>query len=126
MIEAIWVAVGGALGSLGRFFLNKWVSDGLGNLFPYGILIINVVGSFGIGYAAGFLAQPRFAAPIIVPLVMVGLCGGFTTFSSFSLQTWQLLQAGEWTRAMLNIFLSVGLCLVATGFGLWLASPSKI
>jgi fluoride exporter len=127
MTEMIWVAIGGAVGSLARFLLNKWVSDSVGAVFPYGILLINVVGSLIIGLAAGFLAQPKTPSvvAIVAPLVMVGLCGGFTTFSSFSLQTWQMIQAGEWLRVVINIVLSVGLCLAATGIGFWITAAVK-
>jgi len=127
-MELIWVAVGGALGSLLRFFLNKFISDSLGNFFPMGVLVINVVGSFVIGLSAGFLNSPKneMFSDWLVPLVMIGICGGFTTFSSFSLQTWQLFQAGEWFRAGLNIVLSVVLCIAATATGYWLTAPTRV
>jgi CrcB protein len=126
--EALWVALGGAIGSLGRFYLNKWVADFMGTFFPYGTLLINVLGSLVIGLAAGWVSDPKHAdsTTIVVTLVMVGLCGGFTTFSSFSLQTWQLFGAGEWMRALLNIGLSVCLCLAATALGFWMSAPAKL
>jgi CrcB protein len=117
----LWVAVGGALGSLARYWVGIVVTSLTGPAFPWAVLLINVVGSFIIGWF-GALTGPggRVVATTDMRIfVMVGLCGGFTTFSSFSVQTLQLLQAGETVRAGGNIVLSVGLCLLAVWLG-WL------
>jgi CrcB protein len=94
--------------------------------FPYGTVLINIIGSFIIGWFAVFSAQGgRFVAPDNArAFVMAGLCGGFTTFSAFSLQTVELLRAGEATRALANVGASVALCLVATALGIKLGQLS--
>ncbi|OYV51876.1 MAG: camphor resistance protein CrcB [Rhodospirillales bacterium 20-60-12] len=123
----LWVAAGGALGSMARFYLANVMTILTGPTFPWGTLLINVVGSFVIGFfgaATGHLG--RIAVPIeIRTFVMVGICGGFTTFSSFSLQTLELARAGEMVRAGSYVAASVILCLlfvwlgVALGGSLW-------
>ena len=115
----LWVALGGALGSAGRFWLNNFIAAISGGNFPLGTLIINVTGSFLIGIFAGLGLQSRATA---MQLLMIGVCGGYTTFSSFSLQTLQLLQKGEWLYAGGNIILSVVLCMVAVWLGYLLGS----
>lgn len=123
----VWVALGGALGSLFRYMLSNAVVRIAGDAMPWGTLLVNVLGSFVIGwFAMATIGGGRLSAtPEFRTFVMVGICGGFTTFSSFSLQTLALYEDGEPFRACANIFLSVALCLasvwlgagVATGFG---------
>jgi CrcB protein len=115
-----WVALGGALGSMARFWLAAAVAALTGPQFPWGTLLINVGGSFVIGLF-GALTSSRGAVsvpPDIRIFVMVGICGGFTTFSSFSLQTLELLQSGELLWAGGYIVGSVVLCLL----GVWLGT----
>lgn len=114
-----WVALGGAMGTVGRFWLSGWVAQKFGPTFPVGTLLINVSGSFVIGLFAtvtgpegGYLVNPTFRT-----FFMIGICGGYTTFSSFSLQTLNLAQDGEWLYAGLNCVLSLVLCLVAVWLG---------
>ncbi len=113
-----WVAValGGALGSLARFWLTGVVAALTGPSFPWGTLLINVLGSFVIGLVAGFtLTQVRIAVhPDIRIFLMTGICGGFTTFSAFSLQTLELMQSGEIVPALGYAAGSVVLCVAAT------------
>lgn len=122
MMAYLWVAIGGALGSIARFGLNNVISAlPAGETFPLGTLCINITGSFIIGIF-GALTQPEFGGVhrvTIIQFVMIGICGGFTTFSSFSLQTFALMQKGEWFSAAANILLSVILCLIAVWLG-WL------
>ncbi len=113
MLTYFWIALGGALGSVSRFWLNSFVTARAGEGFPWGTLLINVVGSFAIGFIA---TQPGASDPLR-KFLMVGVCGGFTTFSAFSLQTLELAQRGEWLRAGANILASVALCLVAVWLG---------
>ncbi len=115
----VWVAVGGALGSMARYWLNNVFAMALGLAFPWGTLLINVLGSFVIGFFATLtIEQPRFAVPPEIRVfVMVGICGGFTTFSAFSLQTVEMARAGEWEPAAWYTAASVVLCLLAC----WLA-----
>lgn len=114
----LWVALGSALGGVARFALSRLLAP-VSVQFPWSTLWINVLGSFVIGFFATLtLAGGRYATSENSRLfVMVGLCGGFTTFSSFSLQTFDLLRAGAVPRALANVVLSVFLCLAAVAFG---------
>ena len=115
----LWVAVGGALGSLGRFWLANAMAVWTGAEFPWGTLLINVIGSFVISFFGMLTGTfPRFAVPYEARVfVTVGLCGGFTTFSSFSLQTVELFRTGEAGRAGLYVAASVILCMAACALG---------
>lgn len=114
-----WVAVGGALGSVARFWCSGAVARLIGETFPWGTLGVNIVGSFIIGFAATAMGPDgrMFAGTTARQFVMAGFCGGFTTFSSFSLQTLNLLNDGEWIPAVGNIGLSMALCLIAVWAG---------
>jgi CrcB protein len=123
MASYFWVALGGALGSMARYWMTGFVAAVTGSLFPWGTIVVNILGSFVIGFFAG-VAGPygRFATGQDAQLfVMVGICGGFTTFSAFSLQTLYLARTGNWLQAGANILLSVVLCLVAVALGHLLA-----
>jgi CrcB protein len=114
-----WVAIGSALGGVGRFALSIAIAERIGGLFPWGTLIVNVTGSFVIGLF-GSLAWPGghlLSGDNSRLFVMVGLCGGYTTFSAFSLQTLDLMRLGDWPRAAAYVVASVGLCLVAVWLG---------
>jgi fluoride exporter len=114
------VAAGGALGSLARFWLAAAMTALTGPRFPWGTLLINVVGSAIIGLVAAATLTPARVAmhPDLRVFLMVGICGGFTTFSAFSLQTLELLQSGDIWPAACYIMGSIVFCLVAvwTGF----------
>jgi CrcB protein len=124
MENYIWVAVGGALGTTGRFWLSGVVARMIGETFPWGTLIINVTGSLLIGFFATLTGPDGrvFVGSTARQFVMIGICGGYTTFSSFSLQTLNLMNDGEWLYAGTNILLSVALCLIAVWGGSVLAS----
>ncbi|HEY8288695.1 MAG TPA: fluoride efflux transporter CrcB [Acetobacteraceae bacterium] len=115
------VAVGGALGSVARFGLTAAMTALTGPRFPWGTLLINVLGSMVIGLVAGISLTPARVAlhPDLRIFLMTGICGGFTTFSSFSLQTLELFQAGEITPAIGYAVGSVVLCLLFVWAG-WL------
>ncbi len=115
----LWLALGGALGTLARYGLNGLISERFGQTFPLGTMVINVTGSFVIGLFAELTAPEGrwLASPTFRTFFMVGICGGYTTFSSFSLQTLNLVQDKEWLYASLNILLSVALSLVAVWLG---------
>ncbi len=119
MIGYLWIGLGGALGSMGRAWLALTVARITGPQFPWGTILINVIGSFIIGFFGTLTASgSRFAVPSDVrAFVMVGICGGFTTFSSFSLQTLELARDGRVAQALGNIALSVMLCLSAVAAG---------
>ena len=126
MIAYLWVAVGGALGTVSRFWLNGLVSEKFGETFPWGTLAINVIGSFIIGVLGALtIPEGRMSSEgraFTTQFLMIGVCGGFTTFSSFSLQTLNLLREREWLYAGGNVLLSVALCLIATWIGWMLGS----
>ena len=119
MLAYLWIAVGGALGSVGRYWMSGVIGRQFGETFPWGTLLVNASGSFAIGVLAA-LAEPggrRFIGPTGRQFFMYGVCGGYTTFSSFSLQTLALAQDGQWTKAGSNIAGSVLLCLAAVWLG---------
>lgn len=123
MLNALWIFLGGGLGTLGRWGLSGFVARQWGETFPVGTLVINVTGSFIIGFFAG-LTGPNgrwLASPSFRQFFMLGICGGYTTFSSFSLQTLTLAQEEQWFRAGANVVLSVVLCLAAVWLGYALA-----
>jgi CrcB protein len=122
----LWVALGGALGSVSRYWFNGLVSAKIGATFPWGTLFINLTGSLVIG-VAGALASPEGrmesqTRQFVIQFLMIGVCGGYTTFSSFSLQTLNLLRDREWLYAGGNIILSVVLCMIAVWLGWMLGS----
>lgn len=124
MLAYGYVALGGALGSILRFGLNRWFTEVLGNALPWGTILINIGGSFAIGLlAALFEGRVGSSVPMdIRNFLLVGVCGGFTTFSSFSLQTLSLIEAGDAGRALLNVTLSLALCLMGVALGHMLPS----
>jgi CrcB protein len=121
---SLWIALGGALGSVARFWLAALVAEIMGLQFPWGTILVNIIGSFVIGFFGTF-AGP--GGRMIVSFnarafVMVGICGGFTTFSSFSLQTLDLARESRWLQAGGNVVVSVVMCLLAVWAGHALAS----
>jgi len=117
------IMAGGALGTLARYLISVLAAPISGNL-PWGTIIINITGSFIIGlFGTLTLAHGRFPVSENMRLfVMIGLCGGYTTFSSFSLQTLDLIRVGAMTRAGVNIAASVMLCVAAVSAGHLIAS----
>jgi CrcB protein len=115
------VAAGGAIGSVGRFWLTSIMTSLTGPRFPWGTLLINALGSGVIGLVAGITLVPARIAlhPDLRIFLMTGVCGGFTTFSAFSLQTLELLQTGDAVPAFGYAAASVVLCILAT-YGGWL------
>ena len=120
------VLLGGALGSLARYLISVAALP-ISQSLPWGTIIINIVGSFIIGlFGTMTLAHGRFPASDNLRLfVMIGLCGGFTTFSSFSLQTLDLLRNGAVVRAAINIAASVVLCVLAVALGHYVATQAN-
>jgi len=119
MRNYLWIGFGGALGTVARYWLSGLIDRHFDETFPWGTLLVNVSGSFVIGFVATF-SDPdgRFLInPTAREFVMIGLCGGYTTFSAFSLKTLKLLQDKQWLYASANIFGSVLLCLVGVWIG---------
>ncbi|MSU33996.1 MAG: fluoride efflux transporter CrcB [Pedosphaera sp.] len=120
----VWIFLGGGLGTIARFAGCGVVARLFGETFPWGTLLVNVSGSFIIGFFAALTeTQDRgLIGSSARQFVMIGLCGGYTTFSSFSLQTLSLARNGEWFKAGANAVLSFGLCMIAVWLGHLLAS----
>jgi len=121
----LWVTLGSAIGGLLRYAITRLTLTFSIN-FPFGTVLINVLGSFVIGYFGTLTLQSgKYPASDNLRLfVMVGICGGFTTFSSFSLQTFDLMRSGGWGRALANVVLSVVLCVAGVAAGHRLAQQS--
>lgn len=111
------ISAGAALGANARYFLSAWAAARWGAAFPYGTLIINLLGSLGIGVILGLAAARPAVGPAWQLLLVTGLMGGFTTFSTFSFDTYRLLSQGRPLAALLNVLASVGLGLLATVLG---------
>lgn len=111
----IWVAVavGGGVGALMRFAISRWAAGAIGTGFPWGTLVVNALGAFLIGFLFAWFAQRLLGiAPATRALVLTGVLGALTTFSTFSLETLELVQGGELVRAGLNVFANLALSLL--------------
>lgn len=119
-----WIAIGSALGGIARFWCSGVAARLIGETFPWGTLIVNITGSLIIGFFATLTAPDgRLLVDTTVrQFVMIGLCGGFTTFSAFSLQTLNLMLDGEWFYVGLNVAASLILCFFAVWLGHVLAA----
>ncbi len=119
MLTYIWIGLGSALGGMGRYWCTNIVARHFSEALPWGTIVVNVFGSLAIGILAGLVSPDGRAlvSPDARALLMIGVCGGYTTFSSFSLQTLNLARNGDWFFASANIFLSAFLCLVAVWVG---------
>jgi len=113
------IAAGGAVGTIGRYFFSGLLANAIGQTFPWGTMFVNATGSFIIGLFAALTGPDgRFlVSGMTRQFVMIGVCGGYTTFSSFSLQTLNLMNDGEWLRAGGNVVGSVVLCLLFVWIG---------
>jgi CrcB protein len=126
MLAIILVLLGGAIGSMWRFSWSGFVAERLGETFPFGTLVVNLVGSMLIGVFSGVVARVSNSAiaAALQQFLVIGICGGLTTFSSFSLQTYNLIAEGRWLSGLANIIFSTGFCFVCVAIGwqfaLWL------
>ncbi len=116
--------MGGGLGSLARWGVSGWIASTAGETFPWGTIIVNISGCFVIGIFATVTGPEGrwLASPTLRQFFMLGICGGYTTFSSFSLQTLTLAEDGQWFKAGANCVLSLVLCLLGVWFGHLLAT----
>ena len=124
MMSYIWIAIGSAIGGAARYWCTGFAARLFGETFPWGTLLVNITGSLIIGFFATLTGPDGrfFVSSTTRQFVMIGLCGGYTTFSSFSLQTLNLVQDSEWLQAGGNIVGSVVLCLFAIWLGHILAA----
>lgn len=115
----LWVALGSALGGMARYWCTGMAAALLGPTFPWGTLLVNVVGSFVIGLFGSMTGPDSrlIVSAEVRQFVMTGVLGGYTTFSSFSLQTLNLVHDGEWLYAGANVMASVFICLLAVWLG---------
>jgi fluoride exporter len=122
-LNVLFVAIGSAAGGVLRWLVGDWVQRAQGgappSVFPLGTLVVNATGSFVLGVLAVVLAREAPGAPSVTRLLLaVGFCGGYTTFSTFSLDTVALMESRGWGLAALNVLGSVGLGLVGIGLGM--------
>ncbi len=118
LLQLVSIMLGGALGAITRYLLSNLVYDWLGRDFPYGTLTVNVIGSFLMGFLMIVFMQKGNIDPAMKLGLLVGFLGALTTFSTFSLDTLTLIQEGVLFRAMLNVLLSVVICVLAVWFGM--------
>ncbi len=122
MLQFLWICIGGALGTGARYLVGTWAAKALGTGFPYGTLIVNVVGSFFISVVM-FLSIDAGVIPLPVRMFLTtGIMGGFTTYSSFNYETLKLLQSGAWGIAAANIAVTLLGCTGAGLLGLLIAA----
>lgn len=118
----ILVGVGGFLGSIARYGLSTWVAQCFEKqLLPYGLMTVNVLGCLLIGFLAGFVQMKHNLRPELVLFLMVGFLGGFTTFSSFGLETFELLKQQAIMAALVDVFIQVGFGTLSVAIGFWAA-----
>ena len=118
MTQLLAIAAGGALGALARYGMSNGVYALMGRSFPYGTLAVNVLGSLLMGFLYVMLIERMSASPEVRAILLIGFLGSFTTFSTFSMETLNLLEQAQLLKAGLNVLLSVLLCLAATWSGI--------
>ena len=117
MIKILWIFLGGGIGAISRYWLSLGIYRLVGTGFPYGTLVVNILGCFFIGLWMTMFEDRFLVNPNLRLFLIIGILGGFTTFSSFSFETISLLQEGSYFLGMGNILLSVFVCLTATWLG---------
>ncbi|MCU7809572.1 MAG: fluoride efflux transporter CrcB [Candidatus Thiodiazotropha sp. (ex Semelilucina semeliformis)] len=120
MTQLIAIAAGGAAGALFRFWVSSGIYQLLGRGFPYGTLAVNVLGSLVMGFLYVMLLERMTASPELRGALLIGFLGAFTTFSTFSIETLNLIEQADFLKAGMNMLLSVTACVVACWFGLTL------
>lgn len=119
-MAVLLIFLGGGLGSAARYGVNLWVSKAWGGALPLATLGVNILGSFFMGCIAAYFLTRTSATPGFRLFLMTGVLGGFTTFSAFSLEFWQLGMRGEWSLAVSYAVISLLLSIAAAGLGLWM------
>lgn len=118
MTRVVWyVAFGSALGGVSRLLLSGYIQQRAGEFFPMGTLVINITGSFLLGFVITYALGTQGISPEIRAMLTTGFCGGYTTFSTYSYETATLIEDGRYQRAALYILLSVGIALLGIFVG---------
>lgn len=118
--QILAIAFGGAVGSAARFVVAYKINQLLDTRFPYGVLVVNVLGCLLMGFLAVLLIERMTISSVWRVAILIGFLGGFTTFSSFTWETFNLFEQGEYLIALFNVLLSMTLCLLATVGGVFL------
>ena len=121
MSQVLAIAGGGALGALLRYWASTGVHTFTGRGFPYGTLTVNILGSLLMGFLYIWLLERAIGNGAVRAFLLIGLLGAFTTFSTFSIETLNLMEGGEFVKAFVNVLLSVVLCVVAAALGVLMA-----
>ena len=121
MNQIVAIASGGAVGAVLRYWVSNWVYTFSGRGFPYGTLAVNVLGSLVMGFLFVWLLERLSNDLTLRAFLLIGLLGAFTTFSTFSVETLNLIESGQLARALANVLLSVVLCIAAAALGVLLA-----
>ena len=117
MTQVLAIGIGGAIGSLLRFWMSTWVHSFAGRGFPYGTLTVNVLGCLVMGVLFVLFTERFSDNAVLRAGILIGVLGGFTTFSSFSIETFNLIEQGAHLEALANMALSLALCVGATWIG---------
>ena len=117
MNQVLAIAAGGAVGSVLRFWMSTWVHSFAGRSFPYGTLTVNVLGCLAMGFLFVLFVDRLSDNNVLRAGILIGVLGGFTTFSSFSIETFNLIEQGTWFKAAANMTGSLLLCVGATWVG---------
>ncbi|MBZ0169152.1 protein crcB [Candidatus Methylomirabilis lanthanidiphila] len=117
MEKVLLIGIGGFLGSVARYLISGYIQDRTGEIFPFGTLAVNVIGCFVIGGLSELAEARAFLSPETRALVVVGVLGGFTTFSTFGNETVNLLRDGEWAFAVMNLLTHAVLAIGAVWVG---------
>jgi CrcB protein len=117
MTMYIFIALGGATGACLRYFLSQLMLQWFGKGFPFGTLLVNIIGSFSLGFLYSLLEQGQLEAALWRTTIGIGFLGALTTFSTFSVDTLMLFQQGLWFKAALNVTLNILCCLFAAWLG---------
>jgi CrcB protein len=121
MTQMMAIAAGGAIGALLRYWTSLAVHSRLGSGFPYGTLAVNVLGSLLMGFLYIWLIERMAAGATVRAFLLIGVLGAFTTFSTFSIETLNLVEGGQLGKALLNIVVSVTVCMTAAALGIFAA-----
>jgi CrcB protein len=120
-VNYLWIAVGAVVGACARYFLSSFVARHFSTVFPYGTVLINLTGSFLLGFFLIYSTERVLLDPRWRLMVAVGFCGSYTTFSSYAFESFALMEQGQWLLVGMNILMSNVLCLAAVLAGAALA-----